>query len=671
MKEDIEEKAVQLYINNLKFIEKKDKKLFDKLKVFEEALSLGHIKENYILEYKETYFDIYDKKVDNWYYSENSLDYSKRICKNISYEASKNSFKSFYEFHYEEGLADRTNELSILSDAVLNNAPIVDYVNRNLPDEEEMKQIFCYFIFGVGLGFHIPELVNNIKPKMALIVEPSLEIFRLSLFLVNYERISTKTRILFFVGLSKEDFYGEFRTFQDKTFLYNQYIKFFLFSKSCEVYFDSIQNALISQAHLMYSYERELKSIVRTYNYSQKHFNFMDIHKNQKLDIFRKNKVLILAAGPSVKKNLDFIKENKDKFIIVAVYNIIPLLTDNDIIPDIITQYDEDSKDKILNSLNRVKDITLLDNSLFFFSSHVSTKLTSKIKKENIYFFNAIHSSKDSIGSLTGPSIGDMTYGLMLLLGASNVYLLGLDLALDPDTGSSHFDGYLDNKHQLKADSSKEVTNYSFHKNIIKVKGNLRNIVETIPIFHISIVQMNSFTKKYLPNDAICYNMSDGAYYEGIVPLDIEKNDFTLFESIKKDEKRLLNELKKSMDTISSSDFSDKDIEYNINKHKDSIVLEEKIKALFIGIKYSTVSEFMKGIERCLLLLSEDLSCNDLKRVLRNYYRHNLPYICHLLNIKRLNNPKKHIKTIQKRLFTQISKIIELYQSIVKGGMTK
>lgn len=102
------------------------------------------------------------------------------------------------------------------------------------------------------------------------------------------------------------------------------------------------------------------------------------------------------------------------------------------------------------------------------------------------------------------------------------------------------------------------------------------------------------------------------------------------------------------MDTISSSDFSDKDIEYNINKHKDSIVLEEKIKALFIGIKYSTVSEFMKGIERCLLLLSEDLSCNDLKRVLRNYYRHNLPYICHLLNIKRLNNPKKHIKTIQK-----------------------
>ncbi|XPV52514.1 MAG: 6-hydroxymethylpterin diphosphokinase MptE-like protein [Halarcobacter ebronensis] len=117
----------------------------------------------------------------------------------------------------------------------------------------------------------------------------------------------------------------------------------------------------------MYSYERELKSIVRTYNYSQKHFNFMDIHKNQKLDIFRKNKVLILAAGPSVKKNLDFIKENKDKFIIVAVYNIIPLLTDNDIIPDIITQYDEDSKDKILNSLNRVKDITLLDNSLFFF----------------------------------------------------------------------------------------------------------------------------------------------------------------------------------------------------------------------------------------------------------------------------------------------------------------
>lgn len=82
---------------------------------------------------------------------------------------------------------------------------------------------------GVGLGLHIPIIQQSVNAKLYCIIEPNLEIFRLSLFIVSYNLMAEKSQLIFFVSNEKELFTSKFREFHDQAYLYNQYIKFFYF----------------------------------------------------------------------------------------------------------------------------------------------------------------------------------------------------------------------------------------------------------------------------------------------------------------------------------------------------------------------------------------------------------------------------------------------------------
>lgn len=231
MLELIQNKAIEMYNHNMIYLEINHNILFNKIKLYEKALELNQIEERYSLEYKDNYFDIYDNKNKEYYYNQNSYEYSKnRVC-DVSFSALENTFKTFYEKKYDEGVVERIKEASITSNVYIGNAAISHYIQKNIPKEQEMKTIYKYFIFGIGLGIHITLLHEKIKAKKYLFIEPSLEIFRLSLFITNYEYISMKSDIHFAIALSEEEFYSYISMLSDETFLYDQYIKFFIFSK--------------------------------------------------------------------------------------------------------------------------------------------------------------------------------------------------------------------------------------------------------------------------------------------------------------------------------------------------------------------------------------------------------------------------------------------------------
>ena len=198
MSKSIEEKAIDLYKRNSDFLKIKNKKLFDKLKLFENAIELGSINVRYDLEYSNGYFDIYDNSNESWVYGTNSNEYSANVVKNINFKVHENSFKTFYDFKYEDGVAENSNKLTILSGSVYGNAPIVDYVNKCLPKDEIVKNMFSYIIFGVGLGIHLPMIDKIVNAKLYFIVEPSLELFRLSLFVTDYSLFAKNSHLFIF-----------------------------------------------------------------------------------------------------------------------------------------------------------------------------------------------------------------------------------------------------------------------------------------------------------------------------------------------------------------------------------------------------------------------------------------------------------------------------------------
>ena len=337
----------------------------------------------------------------------------------------------------------------------------------------------------------------------------------------------------------------------------------------------------------MYAYNRELKSLIRTYSYAKNNFNFLNVSSHLKLDIFQNKPVILLGAGPSLKKNIDFLKENQNKFLIVSIYGIMPYLKLHGITPDIVTQYDE-KVDDLLATLDRVGDLSYLDNTIFIFSSHVYKGIVEKLPQENIYFFNAIHEAKINTGAFTAPSIGEITYGLLLIFGVKHLYLLGIDMALDPETKMSHFEGYGNGNSQLEANDKLTNENFSFRKNIIKVKGNFRDQIDTLAVYHISLQQIRIINSRH-NRGTKTFNLSDGAYIEGSIPL---KTNDVIFDDFECDKFSLKNKIKNSLNTISSNTFSDDDIEYNIGKLKDAKKLKEIYDSFFIGKKIFKFCKF-------------------------------------------------------------------------------
>ncbi len=655
--EEIQEKAINTYNKNLEFLKKNNIELFEKVKLFEEAISLNHLKPRYILEYKEEcYFDVFDNQTQSWIYGTNSQEFSTSIVKDINKEAKKHSFKTFYEYRYDNEVVENAKRASILSQSVLSISPIVSYTQNNLDEKQEMKNIFKYFVFGIGLGLHIPKIHEKIKAKVYLLVEPSLELFRLSLFVTDYSQIDS-AKVHFAVAMNENEFKDLVYVLSEQTFMFDYYIKFFMFSINCDSYINIIQNHLVSQSHLLYSFDRQLESLKRTYEYFYDNFSYIDISTKKE---FLNKPVLVLAMGPSLQKSIEFVKKNKDKFIIIAIYATMPLLEEHGIKPDIITQFDQQEK-VVLSTLEKVNDIEFFSNSLFLFASHINEKLMKSFPKENIYVYQALFEAKKEFGTITAPSIGEITYALSLLFGAKQIYLLGLDLALGDD-GSSH-SGEHDGAKAYEEVEEKSNQNFSFKKNIIKIKGNFREVVDTLPVFKSSIGQMNIFSRLHKRFGVEVYNLSDGAYFDSTITQKIEEIEES--KLITFDKTKELNFIKNSFDECSIKGVSQKDEIFFKQKYLDAQTLLEILDS-FNRRKYSKFLDYINGLFKLYEdLIYSDLQCKDLQEILSNFYRYTLPPIFYLANMKTLDNPKRHIKQSNKVLYMQTKKIFDEYFKIV------
>lgn len=662
----IEEEILNNYSKNLGYLEKNHKDLFDRIKLFELAIELKEVKERYALEYKyDKYFDILDLQKEEYIYGKDSNIYSKDIINNVNFNTEESSFRTFYGVEYEKGVAENALNSSIFSSAVIGTSPIIDYVNRNIPEDNDLKIIYNYIIFGTLLGLHIPLVHKKMNAKIYSIIEPSLEIFRLSLFVTDYSKIALESDIIFYIAEDQETFSRKFNTLYYKTFYFNHYIKFCMFTKNCNIYIQAIQEILVSQPHYLYAYERELQSLKRTYNRIKEGFRYIDISKKYEFKQFKDKPVLLLAAGPSLKHEIDFIKENQSKFIIVAIYATITFLEEHNIIPDIVIQFDQSNM--AIKTLHLLKNKDFLSNTIFLLAAHVTKEFTKEINNNNIYMFQPTYSAKVNFGALASPSVGEIAYCLILQLGFKSIYLLGLDMALDSETKQAHFSK--DYIGTFSTDILKDsLDKFDMRKNTIRVKGNFLDRIDTLPAYKISIDHINMFSKKFLSEDLNIYNLSNGAYFDNVKPLKTNDLICTDFTNLNLSEKK--KEIKTILNSISENSFNEEDIVYNKAKLRDAKKIKEKLDK-FNSVKASSVEEF----KNMIFILQEELclpySCTDLQKISNSYYNRTINYIFYMFNLRNLTNTKKHIKKLQKLFILQISKIINEYIRILEESLKK
>lgn len=381
----------------------------------------------------------------------------------------------------------------------------------------ELKQFHKFICFGSLLGTHISSIIDKFSPEQLLVIEPNLEIFRLSLFTTKYYQLSKKTNLILSIMEDDSKFTNSIDTLLYKLVFKNDFIKFHSTNINVKSYIEKVIGRVGRTNPTRQPYSRRLEFFKRAISYKKEYYSFIDISNflNEKNDY----PVLMLAAGPSLKENLSWLIENQNKFLIFAPLSLVEILLQSNILVDVILISDYSGLQQDSFS-NKTKDFITTRKILS--NASVDPIVIKNYPKKNIFFIESTTSFLRQ-KQIEATTIGDMSIFLLLQLQFKKIYLLGLDLAFD-SSNVGYIDNYLQGKEKYYINENIGSNQKTANKNTntITIKGNFRDLVTTQTTWYQSLISANKFISIHKKRDVNIYNLSDGAYIEGTIPLNAE-----------------------------------------------------------------------------------------------------------------------------------------------------
>lgn len=653
------------FLANLAFLSEYDNDLYHRVDELSRIIEDGTYEEKYVLEFimENGDFDIYDVKNNKYLYNKIPKRINDQLVRKIEFNQKQsilnieeyfnikqpNNIDSEDRFKYEN-----SSDFSYLT---INDIFEYTYCLKDFLDKKkQLKTIKKFMFLGTLLGRHIPRIAEKIDAEMYLVCERNLEIFRLSLFTVDYTILAQKGVIFSIMdGPLKE--LEEIKKFVDIGYLDNNILKFSTTNVNIEDYVDSILSYLVSNKPTMYDYNRYLYiKVNRTTKMLKSDYRTLLFNQvEEKCNFFNNIPILYLAAGPSLEENIEWIKENQNNFFIVTIGAAYKKLIKNDIKIDMITSLDEDS---ILNDIQFDDESVskVATNTIFIINCATNPQIIEKLKNRNLFLYETqVPMHKKNI-AFNGFSIGEVTLDILLKMNPKEIYLIGLDLALNQDTGLSHSK---DSNSALKSYDLNEIYNrefFSLNKGVIKVKGNLKEDVKTTSIFYNSIQSANSKLEQK-KDDCNIYNLSlHGAYLKNTIPKEILKVDISKYKilNLKNDlfntflKENSLNKLSKDSikEVIKEIEFLNKIMEKDLRKFKDS--------------DFETYEEF-KNIFLDILQSIQEYKFSFIFQIVNDYSKIIFPYLTYHFNDVKVKNEEKKVKKLKEILVRQIEKNLKDY----------
>ena len=533
---DLSNTLLEIYKRNLEFLEENFEDIFKKVDKLSTKIDEKKYSPKYSLEYKDGYFDILNLEENTWFYAVDSY----------ADADSRAEHSNFTKDGSLDLLRKGVDGVKLLGGNSFKDVmPVVDYINDNVDFSNiEFQKIYKYVFMGVGLGFHMHEINKKLNPFTILIIEPELEIFRLSLFVVDYSEFNKGNKTLF---LSVEDDESERTHIIESFYNWHSYmnynIKHHLFIEGYSYLKDELIDYFSTNTVTSFPYSLTIKNIFKTVNFINNEDRFLSVDIILEKKILKDKNVLIIAAGPSLDNYIDWIEENQDKFTIVCVDVILRKLEKHNIVPDIVVSIDPSP---MCADYLTTDDPDFLNNSTIVFLSQQDDTVMKVVKDKKYYFAQSIPfiSELGFLGSVS--NVGTYSFMIAVHFGANKIYTIGNDAAFDQETGSryskdSSFSKVESIEHNIQ---DKDVVS---NHDIIEVEGNLREMVRTNRILltfkHSFESTMRGLMERY--TDLTVYNLSDGVKLDGFIPMKFDdiNNDIINFENKEKNIIELLDNI--------------------------------------------------------------------------------------------------------------------------------
>lgn len=652
------------FLANLVFLSEYDNELYHKVDELSRMIQQGTYKEKYELEFliENGEFDIYDVVNDKYLYNKNPKKINDELVRKVEFDEKQSILdlprQYLYKFQEKVDRKDRFDFETINKFSALTFNDTWEYANITndflLNRKKRLKDINKFIFIGTLLGRHIPRIAKKIDAKMYLVLEKNLEIFRLSLFTVDYT-ILAQNGVIFSIMddvLDTEKKIGQFLGISNTE---NYLLKFSTTNINVDEYIDNILNALHLLSPVGYDYNRKLYSnINRTTKYIRNGYKILLFNKIKKnFNLFKNIPILYIAAGPSLDENIEWIKENQNKFFIVTIGAAYKKLLANNIKIDMITSLDESN---ILANLQFDDEniAKISQNTIILASTITNENVLKKFNQKNLFLYEVFQSiHKDNV-YFHGFSIGEITLDILLHFNAKEIYIIGLDLALNQETGDSHAKGSNSTISKLNLGAEQNRATFNSQESLIKVKGNLKEEVFTTPFFFTSI----SSTRQKLSekaDDVEVYNLSShGAYFEKTIPK--KAIDIKLDEKINIKYIDVLSSLSKYSTkklSVSSKNNVKKEIEF-IKKEITNILEDISNK------EYKTFKDLFEDMKIIPNELVENINSFFYQNLV-NYFLIVAPYLSYHFNDINVKNESKKVKKIRDIFVNQIKNMFDDY----------
>ena len=282
-------------------------------------------------------------------------------------------------------------------------------------------------VFGLGGGYHILPYLNDPEIHHILIIETDKNIFRKIIENIDMTSIFSDRKTDFIIDPDIDDLksrisekynpsiYGNLSIVQLKNRIRTESAFFESAFKNIKTILDSVYNDFASQAQFG---KRWFKNILQNLVYAEEYSS----------PLSPSALIKIAGAGPSIEMQLDLLKNERDKSILIATDTVLPYLSGENIRPDIIISidcqhitynhfmgYDYSDIPAVLDLASPPSLSRYFSKKTYFSSGHPLSRYIATYWK----YFPVIDTS--------GGNVGHSAVSLAQSLGAGTIELFGLD----------------------------------------------------------------------------------------------------------------------------------------------------------------------------------------------------------------------------------------------------
>lgn len=289
---------------------------------------------------------------------------------------------------------------------------------------DSLKMTEDYIVFGMGLGYHVLELLNRYRSARVHIFESNIYLLYMAFTYIDWTTYIASGRILVVYNDDPKQLISEL----GNQFAEMKKAELLVHYPAIKMIEDAQTRQLLEDFFVTTSSMREQGGLLDS--------NFEIISKlnlpecGELKDIFKDKAVVIVGAGPSVDSQLDRLRKYRDKITVFATGHIIRRLVNEEIIPDAVIITDpQPLMYKQIDGVN-LKGIPMI---------LLSTASSSVIDYYNGSIYVAYQSGYElaeikakEIGATlfeTGGSVTTTALDIALRFGASKIIFVGVDLA--------------------------------------------------------------------------------------------------------------------------------------------------------------------------------------------------------------------------------------------------